>query len=368
MQILIIEPFLGGSHKKWAEEYQKFSAHDVKIISLPGRHWKWRMFGGAVELAKQFLAADINPDILLVSDMLDLTTFVSLCRNQLSTTAISIYFHENQITYPWSPDDLDIKLKRNNHYGFINYTSALVADSIFFNSEYHLTSFTESLEPFLKQFPDFRSLDNIPKVKAKSKVLPLGIDLNKFDKYKIQSIHNEPVILWNHRWEYDKNPELFYKILRRIKDENISFKLIILGQSFSKTPSIFNDLEIQFSDQIIHIGHVSSFNEYADLLWKSDILPVSSNQDFFGGSVVEAIYCNCFPILPNRLAYPEHIPKTEHSRHYFNNEEEFYKKLKDTILNFQEIQSSDKLKNFVASYDWSTLAPHYDSTFEKLAS
>mgnify|MGYP000456988033 CR=1 FL=1 len=37
---------------------------------------------------------------------------------------------ENQITYPWSPQDEDVKYQRNNQYGFINYTSALAADQV----------------------------------------------------------------------------------------------------------------------------------------------------------------------------------------------------------------------------------------------
>jgi glycosyltransferase involved in cell wall biosynthesis len=366
MRILIVEPFFAGSHKQWAEALQRFSKHEIKILSLPGRHWKWRMFGGAVNLAEKFLTSDFCPDLLIASDMLDLATFVSLCRHRLSKTAISIYFHENQITYPWSPNDEDVVLKRNNHYGFINYTSALVADSVFFNSEYHLTSFTDSLEPFLKQFPDHKNLENINQIRVKSKVLYLGIDLKKFDGFNSQYTHNKPVILWNHRWEYDKNPDLFFKTLLRLKDEDIPFKLIVLGQSYSKMPSIFEDVEKVFADQIVHFGFVSSFKGYAKLLCQSDILPVTSNQDFFGGSVIEAIYCNCFPILPNRLAYPEHIPKNVHPTQFYNNEEELYNKLKFAVLNTKKLISSESLRSFVARYDWSNLAPVYDSTFEKL--
>ena len=33
---------------------------------------------------------------------------------------IVMYFHENQITYPWSPNDRDIIKERDHHYGFIN--------------------------------------------------------------------------------------------------------------------------------------------------------------------------------------------------------------------------------------------------------
>ena len=368
MKILIVEPFFGGSHKKWAEEFQKFSKHNVQILSLPGRHWKWRMFGGAVELSEQFLNSDFNPDILIASDMLDLPTFISLCRKKLSKTSISIYFHENQITYPWSPDDKDLSLNRNNQYGFINYTSALTADSIFYNSNYHLTSFTNALEPFLRQFPDHKSLENIPKILNKSNVLYLGMDLKKFEEYYNQGTNNQIVILWNHRWEYDKNPDLFFKTLLRLKEENILFKLIILGQSYAKVPSVFNEAKELFADEIIHFGYANTFREYAELLWQSDILPVTSNQDFFGGSVVEAIYCNCFPILPNRLAYPEHISKNEHHNHFYKTEDELFEKLKHTILNTKKNQSFEMLKNFVSRYDWSILAPIYDSTFEKLIS
>ena len=366
MQILIVEPFFGGSHKKWAEDFQRFSEHEVEVLSLPGRHWKWRMYGGAVELAKHFLDSEFQPDLLIASDMLDLSTFVSMCRKKLSTTTISLYFHENQITYPWSPNDQDVSLKRNNQYGFTNYTSSLVADFLFFNSKYHLTSFTDSLEPFLKQFPDHNSLENIPKIKAKSKVLYLGLDLKRFDQFKTQLVHNEPIILWNHRWEYDKNPELFFNTLLRLKKENITFKLIVLGQSFSKSPSIFNNIKKLFETEILHFGYVSSFKEYAHFLWQSDILPVTSNQDFFGGSVVEAIYCNCFPILPNRLAYPEHIPKNEFQNYFYKNDDELYDKLQKAILFIKKGKSPESLQNFVAQYDWSKLASVYDSTFKNI--
>ena len=366
MQILLVEPFFGGSHKKWAEGFQKYSVHDVKILSIPGRHWKWRMYGGAVELAKQFLATDFHPELLIASDMLDLATFVALCRKRLSNTLISLYFHENQITYPWSPDDEDIKLKRNNQYGFINYTSALAADAIFYNSKYHLTSFTESLESFLKQFPDYLNLENIQSIVDKSNVLHLGMDLTKFNDFNTENTEIQPVILWNHRWEYDKNPELFFKTLLRLKEEKISFKLIVLGESYSKTPSIFKEIESLFKNQIIHFSYADSFDEYANLLWKANILPVTSNQDFFGGSIIEAIYCNCFPILPNRLAYPEHIPKALHDDHFYENEEAFYIKLRNAVFNISIWKNGQSLQNFVSRYDWSTLAPHYDSTFENL--
>ena len=82
MNILLVEPYYTGSHKSWAEGYQSFSNHNVQIISLPGQFWKWRMHGGAISLAKQFMHMNFSPDLILATDMLDLTTFLSLTKSR----------------------------------------------------------------------------------------------------------------------------------------------------------------------------------------------------------------------------------------------------------------------------------------------
>ena len=142
MKILIIEPFCSGSHKAWAEGYQTHSSHNVEIINLPGRFWKWRMHGGAVTLAKRYQQLDYQPDSILTTDMLNLPVFQSLAK---SNCPVYIYFHENQFTYPWSPMDKDLELQRDKHNGFINYSSALCADHVYFNSKFHLDSFITGL-------------------------------------------------------------------------------------------------------------------------------------------------------------------------------------------------------------------------------
>jgi len=141
MKILLIEPYYTGSHKKWAEGLKKHSSHHIKILSMKGQFWKWRMHGGAVTLAKIFNTMDWKPDLILSTDMLDLTTFLALTRAKSNGVPTAIYFHENQISYPWSPRDRDILNKRDNHYGFINYSSALTASKVFFNSNFHMKTF-----------------------------------------------------------------------------------------------------------------------------------------------------------------------------------------------------------------------------------
>lgn len=360
LKILLVEPFFGGSHKQWAEGYKHYSKHQIEIVSLPARHWKWRMHGAAVTLAKES-SKHQKVDVILVTDMLDLTTFKALLPSRFRDVPIVAYFHENQITYPWSPKDEDPKINRDNHYGFINYTTALCADAIWFNSDYHRTSFIEALPGFLKQFPDEHNLETIEEISAKSKVMSLGMDLKRFDKLKPENVpvHARATILWNHRWEYDKNPEKFFEALIEIQRRGWEFNLVVLGEGFRNSPPIFDSAKLELQDRILHWGFVESMEEYLSWLWQSDILAVTSNQDFFGGSVVEAMYCNVKPLLPKRLAYPEHIPKELHGS-FFYDDDDFVNRLQRWIKDVS-ILRKQQTGAYVERYDWERVAIEMDS-------
>ena len=160
MDILLVEPYFSGSHRSWAKGYQFFTSHNIQILSLPGKFWKWRMHGGAITLAKQFMEMDFSPDLIIATDMLDLTTFLSLTKSRTAHIPNVVYFHENQLSYPWSASDKNAEEKRN-HYGFINLSSALAADHVLFNSKYHLDSFHHESLKLLKKFPENNELEVI---------------------------------------------------------------------------------------------------------------------------------------------------------------------------------------------------------------
>lgn len=324
------------------------------------------MHGGAVTLANQFNELEKLPDLILATSMLDLTTFLALTRKKSANIPVAIYFHENQLTYPWSPQDRDVKKKRNNHYSFINYASALAADKVFFNSDYHKSSFLGALPKFLKQFPDKRGGDNIEIIRKKSEVLHLGIGLERFNEFRSSDKEKQSVatILWNHRWEYDKNPEEFFEILFALKDKEIDFNLVVLGEENDVNPPIFDVAKEKLKNEIIHWGYAESFEDYARWLWRADILPVTSNQDFFGGSVIEAMYCDCFPLLPNRLAYPEHLPE-ELDREFLYEEGELEARLETAIDSVMGIRQVD-YQSIVKKYDWGKLIENYDARLGEL--
>ncbi|MBJ6751135.1 tRNA-queuosine alpha-mannosyltransferase domain-containing protein [Geomonas anaerohicana] len=366
MHIALVEPYCTGSHAAWATEYAAHSTHDVELFTLAGRNWKWRMHGGAVTLASRFLAAGKKPDLILATDMLDLTTFLALTRPLSDRCPSAIYFHENQLTYPWSPGDPDPGAQRDLHYAFINYVSALAADAVLFNSRYHMDSFLGDLPGFLKRFPDAVDLASVDAIAAKSRVLPLGLDLVKLDRFRPQGATEPevPLLLWNHRWEYDKAPEAFFEALYQLADEGIEFRVAVLGESFGRVPAVFKEARERLGARVAEWGYQKSFGEYAQWLWRADILPVTSRQEFFGASVVQALYCGCQALLPDRLAYPEHVPGGSVEAVVYRDDEPLVDRLRQLLTGASATRPN--LGGHVARYDWGRIAAVYDDFFAGL--
>lgn len=366
MNILFCNPFHTGSHKAFAEGLQKHSQHNIQLLTLPGRHWKWRMHGAAVAFAEQVNASSKVPDLVLTTDMMDVATFAALTRKKLAGVPIVLWFHENQLTYPWSPTDADVALKRDNHYAFINLTSALAADAVWFNSKYHQTAFLEAVPGFLNAFPDQRLPNAHSAIAKKSTPVNLALDLARFDPYKQESGQNEvPLVLWNHRWEFDKNPETFFNALFQLSQEGVDFQLAVLGERYKKVPPVFEQAKELLQKHIVQFGYAQSFQQYAEWLWRADVLPVTSNQDFFGISAVEAMYCHCVPLLPNRLAFPQHLPKKLAAQHLYNTDQELLQKLRNFLKAPTPVQAA--IPAAMRNYDWGLQGAEIDHLLQAAA-
>lgn len=366
MNILLVEPYYTGSHASWAEGYKKYSNHNIEILSLKGQFWKWRMHGGAITLAKKFREIEFKPDIILATDMIDLTIFQSLTKRETFNIPYVLYFHENQLAYPWSVTDRDVVKNRDRHYSFINFSSALAADTVFFNSQFHMDIFFLELKKFLKGFPDNNEYDSVAIIKAKSSVLHLGLDLESFNEHKSDKKNSKPLILWNHRWEYDKNPEDFFAALYKLDEKGLDFEVVVVGENFSQKPEAFIEAKQRLNNKIIQYGFVKNFSDYAKWLWLADIIPITSNQDFFSISLTQAMYCNCYPLIPNRLAFPEHIPDEHHDEFIYHDITDLVDKLEFVIKNINQIRKRE-VSSFVKDYNWGNMVHVYDELFRKLA-
>jgi glycosyltransferase involved in cell wall biosynthesis len=398
MNIWLVEPYYDGSHRAWADGYRVHSRHDVHLLTLPGRFWKWRMEGGAITLARQARALAQQPDLLLASDMLNLPVFLALygrlpgfpatsgtsptsgggshaaglpsssgggshaAAPGLAHIPIALYFHENQLTYPVPPGE-----KRDLHFGFINVASALCADVLLFNSAHHRAEFLDELPRLLKHFPEYNELWIVEALRARSQVLPLGLDLARLDAHRPdQPAAGQPLILWNHRWEYDKDPETFFRAIYALTAESLDFGLILLGESFRNSPGEFLEARRRLGERVVHFGYAQDAALYARLLWQADLVVSTARHDFFGAAVVEACYCGCFPVLPHRLSYPELIPAGQAAACLYDDFDGLLARLRQALLHIHDTRAFS-LHEHMAQFDWQHLAPRYDDLLEDVA-
>lgn len=367
MKISLLSPYHSGSHRAWGESFQKFSRHEIKLWALPGRFWKWRMHGAAISLARQFSAAAERPDAILATDMVDLTTFLALTRPATAMTPAFLYMHENQLTYPLPGDGQSGPMRRQKgerdlHYAFINYASMLAADAIFFNSHYHRDTFFTALPRLLKHFPDYNELENVAALRARSGVLPAGIDFSRLEPAPPPPVEPDerPLIIWNQRWEYDKNPATFFRTLYALAAEGIPFRLALCGENFRRRPAEFEEAQERLASHIIHVGYADD-KTYRSLLWQAAVTVSTAIHEFFGVSILEAIYCHTFPILPHALSYPELIPEKDHGRCLYENTGGLQQRLRWALTHPHEAASlAAELAPVAAVYDWRRLASSYD--------
>ena len=304
--------------------------------------------------------------------MLDLTTFLALTRQRTASIPTVLYMHENQLTYPLPENGRIGPMRRQHgerdqHYVFINFASMLAADVVLFNSTYHQESFLAALPNYLKHFPEYNELISIDLIAKKSQVLPVGINFDRLELEETPPLEDIPLIVWNQRWEYDKNPEGLFAALFQIAAEGIPFKLALCGQQYGKRPLIFETAIERLSDQLVHVGFADSA-QYKSLLWQSDITISTAIHEFFGISVLEAVYCNTFPILPNRLSYPEIIPDEFHTSCLYEGESQLVDKLRWALTHRDEIRRvAMGVKTAVSKYNWQHIAPQYDTLFSQIA-
>lgn len=360
MQIALVEPYFSGSHAAWARGLAAASQHDIRLYTLPGRHWKWRLHGGAITLAEDIREAGVQPDAFLVTSMADLTILKAMLPAHWAASPFIYYFHENQLTYPWSPHDADPSLGRDLHYGFIQIASALAANQVWFNTAWHRDQFIHAAHDYMKRLPDCRIQNLRERLFARARVVHLGLNLSAIAS-KTPSANpslKPPVVLWNHRWEYDKAPTEFFQTLYQFSEQGLNFNLIVTGESFEQMPAVFTEARERLSRHILHFGFIEDLKTYHTLLSVATDLPVTSRQDFFGISVVEAASAGVRPLLPHGLAYEEH----------FNEPELFYTPGNFSNALRQVLFSSDRTERYdgraLLRYDWSLMAPVYDTAFK----
>ena len=307
-RILYVEPFHGGSHATYTRTLTEKIEADWTCLTLPGRHWKWRARGSAVYFAHRYPSELAQTyDLLWASSFLDLAAFVALCP-QLKAHRKVLYFHENQLAYP---SRKEFTGERDFHFGFTQMVSALVADQCVFNSQWNLQSFLSAGSKLLKKMPDAVPPQWMETIRARSSVMGVPLDLPKTElvlETPRGARETGPLILWNHRWEFDKAPEVFFDALIKLKERDVPFRLAVCGERYARIPAAFEHAQSALKDRIDHWGFLESKEAYQRLLMKSDIAVSTAKHEFFGISMLEATHFGARPLVPDRLSYRELFP------------------------------------------------------------
>lgn len=305
-RILFIEPFCGGSHAEFLRTLTAGIDARWSTIELPARHWKWRMRGSALWVAEQ--AIDEEFDLLFVTSIFPLAELAGLAPRLAGVPKV-LYFHENQIAYPVRDE---YSGERDTHFAFTQIAAAVAADVCVFNSEFNRDSFFDGARRLLGRMPDAQPRRVWQRVEERARVLPLPVQLPQVDADTLAETDGErrlgPILLWNHRWEHDKRPDIFFTALRRLRDTDVPFRLAVCGESFRVQPPEFEIARSELEGRIVHWGYCDSRADYTALLQRCHLAVSTSDQEFFGLATMEAVHGGAAPLVPDRLAYPEIWP------------------------------------------------------------
>jgi glycosyltransferase involved in cell wall biosynthesis len=326
----------------------------VRLVTLPAENWRWRMRGGAVRLADmvgELCAGGYRPDVVIVSDMIDLALFRELTQRHWGRPHTVLYMHENQLAYP-SQKGTAVD------FPWLNWSSALVADEIWFNSRHHLDIFFELLPALFDRFPDGPHDRPVADVRKKAVVMPVGVELAPFSPSERSGTAR---IVWNHRWEHDKRPDRFMRAVRSL--EGLDFEVVLCGEEPLGGDPARDAFVAALGDRLVWNGFADR-DAYVELLNGSDISVSTADHEFFGVSIVEAVAAGCCPVLPARLSYPELIAPAFHDAVFYVGSDASAA-LRERVTAIETTRVLGRmLASEMAVHAWEDIAPSYDSRLE----
>lgn len=325
---------------------------------------------GAVTLsqrAAELVVGGQRWDVLICSDMLNLAEFIGLTPCEVQQLPSVAYFHENQVTYPVREEH-----EFDYHFVFTNMTTALAASRVWFNSAFHRDEFLDGLDAFLRRMPDHGPLDAIGRIRARAEVHYPGIEMPPArPPRRAGPLH----VLWAARWEFDKCPDVFFRALELIAEDGVPFRLSVIGGGNARDVlPVFEVARKRFEAQIARWGYQESRESYLAALLEADVVVSTSQHEFFGISVVEAVAAGVHPLVPRRLAYPEVLAglDTEGQASCFHGDDP-----RDIAQRLTSLAQSvatgtactadpERGVRAMQRYSWDQLAPAYDGELEAL--
>lgn len=284
------------------------------ILSLPPRHFSWRVRGNPLYWAleeRSTLAGEY--DRVIATSMVDLATLRGLVPG-LAQFPTVLYFHENQFAFPQDRQRHSLLEAQ-----MVSLYSALAADRLVFNSRYNQQSFFDGLTALLQRLPDKVPAGIIDGLREKSSILPVPLmpvgdagsqpgtlwpGASEPGQYPVRPLR----VLWVGRFEHDKGGKGLLLTLRHLEQSALNFELAVIGQQFRDSPEVFAQIQGEFSHRLVQFGYLDSISDYRQFLADADIVLSTADHEFQGLAVLEAVAAGCLPAVPERLVYPEIFP------------------------------------------------------------
>ena len=289
--IWLLSAYSSDSHATWVDWLvSNHPQFDWDLLELPGRYFRWRIRGNPLSWLSKLPSK--KPDLIIATSMVDIATIKGI-NPRLAAVPVYYYFHENQFAYPCSEDQFpSIDPQMVQLYG------ALSAQRLLFNSSYNQRSFLDGVDALLAVMPDEVPDDIRHRLLPKCEVLPVPVTP------LVSGEKDSQLILWNHRWEYDKDPALFSDAMLSLAETGVTFRLALLGARYDRSSEPLDRLRDRLGASIIADGRVER-EEYKRLLSKASIVVSTSLHEFQGLSMLEAASAGVVPLVPDALCYPE---------------------------------------------------------------
>ncbi len=303
MRVLLLSAYHSASHRYWCEGLlAALPKIDWTLKTQLARHFSWR-----VRASGSIWALANDPDfarrydLVIATSLTDVVSMKALCP-ALRDTPLWLYFHENQFAHPISDRQW---ASHQQSWQFKSIQNALCADWISFNTAFNRDTFLDGADGLLKKFPEKLPGRPLDRIIERSDVLPVPLT-GRFASFR-ESPKHPARIVWNHRWEWDKQPQVFLDALVALHHQGYEFELAMLGSGGGRGKETFGDEAGILREHIVHWGEADEA-AYAELIRSAAIGVSTALHDFQGLAMLELAQAGATVVVPRRVAYPEVLP------------------------------------------------------------